>query len=370
MKKTKTILYAAISVLAMAATSCSKEEGKNTGKEEETTVWTLELADPLDAEIILNDDQAESFEVRLNTDLPADRISVAPKENQDWCTASLSEDASAVTVTPGLNPTENDQRATFVISSTVDNVTPVEFTVIRRGTSTEYTVSIESDDLIFEEDEYMPGGYRISYTASAVSPGCITIKVSTNAARWYFADSNMAMDPDTYEPVEWYTVDRRSGRNGETMTITFEENQSAETRMTMFYFDVAPLEGDYPYSDVSVTVNQNAAPASYINLYDEDGTMLESGAEIRIEKDGGELHYTIEADGGINTTFVNTGTTEPAFDGENDWATGGQAVWDPTSFSVNIYTNDSGTERAVDLIISPAGSDTELFRLKLVQSGE
>ena len=353
-------------MLAMASVSCTKDE--NTGNGEDTT-YTLSLADPLDKEIILTDNEVSTISVNINTNLRADQISVEPKEDQKWCTATLSDDGKTITVILGESAGEKDQTATFIVSATVDGVEPFEFSVTRKVTK--YVIeSIEGEGLDFKEDQYMPGGYLISYNASASSPASLTITVNTNAPTWYFADSNMAMDPDTYEPIEWYTVDRRSGRDGETITITFKENTSASNRTSMFYFDVVPFEGDYPSSDVSVTVTQDAAPSTYVRLYDADGAEIESRSKVQIGKDGESLDYTIETDFGISSIFANPGTSDPAFDGENDWVTGGQAIWDPTSFSINAQENSTGKERAVDLVITPAGSDTELFRLSIVQAGE
>ena len=183
---------AAAAMLAMAAVSCTKDEDKGDGGE--TTVYTLELADQLDKKIILNDNEARTISVKLNTNLEADQISVEPKEDQEWCTATLSDDGKSITVTPGGNAEDKDQSATFVVSTTVEGVSSFEFTVIRRALGTEYVIeSIEGDGLTQEEDPYI--GTIISYTAEALSPKALTITVYTNASTWYFADSNMGIIP-------------------------------------------------------------------------------------------------------------------------------------------------------------------------------
>ena len=364
MKTTRTILMAAAAMLAMAAVSCTKDEDKGDGGE--TTVYTLELADQLDKKIILNDNEARTISVKLNTNLEADQISVEPKEDQEWCTATLSDDGKSITVTPGGNAEDKDQSATFVVSATVEGVSSFEFTVIRRALGTEYVIeSIEGDGLTQEEDSYI--GTIISYTAEALSPKALTITVYTNASTWYFADSNMVYDDDT----EWYTVDRRSGRNGETITITFKENTGTSTRRAMFYFDVKPFKGDYPYSEVSVTVNQNATPAKSVTaVYDESReNEFTDGETVNIGKDSYRTSFYVETDGGIASKLVMTGTNEadPSFDGENDWVFSGSSN---NEITLNVLANNTGKERSIDLLITPAGSDTELFRLKLVQAGE
>lgn len=364
MKTNRTILFAAAALFAVTAVSCNKEENGNNGEE---TVYTLELADPLDKEIILNDDQAEAFDVELNTNIDADQLSVESKEEQDWCAASLATDGKSVKVTPGSNFTENDLTATFVISTTVEGVTPVEFTVIRRGTSTQYTVSIEADGLI--KNEYMDNGF--DYSVDATSPEALTITVNTNAAMWYFGDSNNVTD-DNYEPIEWYTVDRRSGRNGETITVTFTDNNTASIRNTMLYFDVEPIEGMMPFTEtyVQVTVSQNPAPATSVTVSDDNGK-LTTNHKLSLGKDRNALTFTIDADGGTNTIFVKPGTSEsdPTFDGENDWIFAGAAIWDPTAYTLNVLENTTGAERSVDIVITPAGGTDELFRFKVTQAG-
>lgn len=365
MKTNRTILFAAAALFAVTAVSCNKEENGNNGEE---TVYTLELADPLDKEIILNDDQADAFDVELNTNIEAGQLSVESKEDQDWCAASLSADGKSVNVTPGSNFTENDLTATFVISTTVEGVTPVEFTVIRRGTSTQYTVSIEADGLI--KNEYMDNGF--DYSVDATSPEALTITVNTNAAMWYFGDYNNVTDDSSYEPIEWYTVDRRSGRNGETITVTFTDNNTASIRNTMLYFDVEPIEGMMPFTEtyVQVTVSQNPAPATSVTVSDDNG-QLTTNHVLSLGKDGNQLEFTINADGGTNTIFVKPGTSEsdPTFDGENDWIFAGAAIWDPTAYTLNVLENTTGAERSVDIVITPAGGTDELFRFKVTQAG-
>lgn len=364
----KTMLYAAAALLAVTAVSCTKEQEKENGGEG-TTAYTLELVNPLDKEIILNDDDAESFTVEINTNIEASHLSVVEKDNKDWCVAELSKDAKSIKVTPGTNFTETDLTATFVVSSDLEGVTSLEFTVIRRGTSTEYKVEIASDDLVFEPNEYMPGGYMISYNAPYTG-GTLAITVKTNAASWYFGDNNMVTD-DNFEPVEWYTLDKTSGRNGETVTITFSENTSGSTRTSMLYFDVEPISGMMPYTEtyVSVTVNQAAAPATSLKLYDDNYDELANNSTVNLSAESTDLYYSVEANGGFDFKFVKTGTSEAAFDGENDWMFAGGSTWDPTALNLNVLAN-TGAERSVDLLLTPAGEDTELMRLTFVQAGK
>ena len=348
---------AAAAMLAMAAVSCTKDEDKGDGGE--TTVYTLELKNAEDADIVLENDETDPFVVELNTNLNKDQLSVTEKEGKDWCAVSIDDDCN-VSLIPGQNTsTTEDLTATFTVSATgVDGVSPIEFKVTLKRLT--YYVSIESDDLTIEYGTY-------SYNVAATPDKALTITVNTNASTWYFADSNMVYDDDT----EWYTVDRRSGRNGETITITFKENTGTSTRMAMFYFDVEPFEGDYPYSEVSVTVNQNATPAKSVTaVYDESWENEFTDEEtVNIGKDSYRTSFYVEADGGIASKLVMTGTNEadPSFDGENDWVFSGSSN---NEITLNVLANNTGKERSIDLLITPAGSDTELFRLKLVQAGE
>lgn len=358
----KTMLYAAAAILAVTAVSCTKEQEKENGGEG-TAAYTLELVNPLDKEIILNDDDAESFTVEINTDIEASHLSVVEKDNKDWCVAELSKDAKSIKVTPGTNFTETDLTATFAVSSDLEGVTPLEFTVIRRGTSTEYKVEIASDDLT---DSY---GY-LTYNAPSAG-GTLSITVNTNAASWYFGDNNMVTD-DNFEPVEWYTLDKTSGRNGETVTITFSENTSGSTRNSMLYFDVEPVTGlYYPETDtyISVTVMQASVPATSLKLYDENSEELANNSTVNLSAESVQLDYKVEANGGLDVKFFKTGTSEAAFDGENDWMFAGVSTWDPTVLNISVVAN-TGSERSVDIVLTPAGGDTELMRLTFVQAGK
>lgn len=372
MKTTRTILMAAAAMLAMAAVSCTKDEDKGDGGE--TTVYTLELADQLDKEIILNDNEARTISVKLNTNLEADQISVEPKEDQKWCTATLSDDGKSITVTPGGSAEDKDQSATFVVSTTVEGVSSFEFTVIRRALGTEYVIeSVTGEGLAFAESEYLPGVYMADFKMSS-GTSALTMTVNTNASTWYFGDNNMVTD-DNWNPIEWYSVDRRSGRNGETITITFSENTTAAIRNTTLYFDVVPVDGMMPTSEKywQVNVMQNPRAAESITaVYDEDYEELTDGQVINIVKKGQKTSFFVEADGGVDAKLVKPGTNDPdpTFDGDNDWAFTGVGTYDASEITLNVMANNTSEERAIDMVFTPSGEDTELFRLKLVQAGE
>ena len=362
MKTNRTILFAAAALFAVTAVSCNKEENGNNGEE---TVYTLELADPLDKEIILNDDQAEAFDVELNTNIDADQLSVESKEEQDWCAASLATDGKSVKVTPGSNFTENDLTATFVISTTVEGVTPVEFTVIRRGTTTEYYVKIESED--FTPDEM----YTTYETGGEAQD--ITVTVLTNAAQWYLSDMYWGEEAD-----RWFSYDKVSGRNGETVTIHLNENKSSERNISFMF----TYEED-GYMGPTLTIMQTAKGASSVTVSKDNQEITtdypisisagetvstEHGTIMRVDYME-EFSYT--SDGAIDFKYYEAGTdtdiTEEWY--ETGWVWASPDMEDDSKFTISCQQGNSGAARSVDIVIVPAGGTDELFRFKVTQAG-
>lgn len=353
MKTTRTILMAAAAMLAMAAVSCTKDEDKGDGGE--TTVYTLELKNAEDADIVLENDETDPFVVELNTNLNKDQLSVTEKEGKDWCAVSIDDDCN-VSLIPGQNTsTTEDLTATFTVSATgVDGVSPIEFNVTLKHAV--YTISIVSDDILYDETYQM-----YSYTGNGEAEN-LSLTVITNAPTWY--SSVMSWSEE-----EWCFVTPSSGPSGTEVTISLSPNTSGMMRNTTISFTYAQ-DG---YDGVTVTIMQNATSggASDITISDSDGP-IDTNYQINVGAGYSNLPFTIECDGGINTACVKPGTTEkdPASDDEDYWVFAGRDHNDETKFSITIMENETGQERSVDIIIISTDDDTELFRFKITQAGE
>lgn len=359
--------YNMLGVLAAAAAifstaSCDKEPGKD----ETPKAYTLELANPLDAEIFVNNGNTDEITVALTLEnLSKDQLSVTATSNPDsWCAARLNEAGDAVIITPGENKTENDLVATFGIGASVEGVEPVTIKVTSTGSGTEIYVEFESGQLT--EGEY--GTFTFKPSAAGEE---LTVTIRTNAEKWYLNDMNMVTDDD-FNPVEWYTADKKSGRNGETCTITFSPNDGSDDRMTSLMFVDTP-DG----YGTSITVTQPGKPATSVTVTYYDESYNEITAEgntldVTFAKDASTwdtFDFELEKDGSVDFLFVKPGTTEAdtEIEGADDPWIGISATY---GYSIVPSANNSGAARSTDLIIRPAGSTTELFRFKITQAGE
>jgi len=343
-------------LLAGGFTACDKEDSKK----ETVPSYKLSLTDPEDAQIVLNHDQTDVFDVKITTDAPQDKLKVVEKNGETWCDATVVKgDECCIRVTPGANTSEEDKTATFVVSvEGNDKVTPVEFTVIRRGTATEYSVSVSSPDIV--EGEWG----TLAINPAAATESTVTITVTTNAARWFLSDANQVLD-DEYNPVEWYTLDKTSGRSGEKVTITFTPNTGVENRMTSLSFTYAEDSFDAVY----VTVTQSAKPATTVSFMDENGDAID-GTELAIElgkDDAGTVgSFEMSKDGSVDLKVCAAGTSTPV-DEDSQWLFVGELYG---SLNITSIANATGAARAADVVVTSKDSDTVLFRFKVTQAGE
>lgn len=180
---------------------------------------------------------------------------------------------------------------------------------------------------------------------------------------------------DEYNPIEWYTVDKTSGRNGESLTITFSANSTTDDRRTSICLD--ETEGSSYSSYFSVMVTQGAKPATSVSLsvYDENyEPQPVSGKTYNVQfgKDDNQncsLDFEIEKDGSVDFRFCKSGSTEkdPAIEGaDNPWV----MLSAMYGYSLIPTANNTGKDRTTDLVIFSAGSSTELFRFTITQAGK
>lgn len=359
--------YSMLGVLAIAAgifgtVSCEKNP-QGAAKD-----YVLELANPADAEIFVNNGNTASINVELVLkNITKEEISINAKENEgSWCAAEISTEADAVTITPGANATAEDKVAVFEVSAA--NVEPVVIKVTSTGSETEIFVEVESAQV--SVDSYG----MLTFNPSAAGES-LTVTVRTNAERWYLNDMNMVTDDD-YNPVEWYTADKTSGKNGETCTITFSANTGTEDRMASLMFVEEP-EG-YGYGASSVMVTQSGKPATAVSVtyYDENWSEVTVDGktfDVAFDKDASTwdgFDFELEKDGSVIFLFVNPGTMDAntSIEGADDpWV----SISASYGYSIVPTANSTGATRSTDLVICPAGDKaTELFRFRITQAGE
>lgn len=361
------MIAAAAMLMSMAACQETGPEGDGTGNGNEgeggeAASYSIALSDPLDAEIILNAEDTETFKIGLKTDLTEDQLTVSETTGADWCSATITDNADSIRIIPGANPSEEDITAEFKVEGVGVEVTPLTFKVTRRGTNTEPVVEIKADGVVVGE-----------YGAMTFNPSpdgaTLTVTVTTNMARWYLTEMNMVTDETTWEPIQWYTVDKTSGRSGESVTITFSANTGTTDRMTQLTFDYEPES----FMGKSIMVTQHAPSATYAKIsVDRGKTYLEADSyDLNISSEG--FRFVLDADGATEFKFVKAGTDE--IDNTADWIGCGIYYGDPNEeqieneYGITADPNATGADRAVDMIITPTGSDEVLFRFIITQAG-
>lgn len=347
MKTNRTILFAAAALFAVTAVSCNKEENGNNGEE---TVYTLELADPEQAEIILENDETDPFTVELNTNLSKDQLSVTENDGKTWCSASIDDDCN-ISILPGKNEsTVADLTATFTVNAVgIENVTPVVFTVtLKRAPEIDYNIEITSDKFTFMDD----GSYGMYMYNGSGSMEQIEITINTDADQWIIYS--------TYGEEEnpWYMIDPTSGASGESAYITVMNNTTGTMRNTTL--TVSHENGSYGPT-ISLMQMASSGGATYAYVTDQTGTPVNDGSTINLESSSTSLTYNVESDGGLEAKF--TGTDDPWYCG---WLYPG--IVDGV-LSINVEENTSPEPRSVTMIITATGSEVSLVTLTFTQAG-
>ena len=360
-------LVAAIAAASSLASCVSKNN-----PEDESGVASIEFANPADSEIFINEGHTETVKIDLNlNNLTKQDLVIEAKSNPgNWCAADFADKEDAIVVTPGANETEKDLVAVFEVKATKEGVLPLTFTITSVGSATEKYIRVTA------EPELTEGEYGTITFNPSPAGATLVLKVETNLEKWYFGDLNMVTD-DEYNSIEWYTVDKTSGRNGESLTITFSANSTTDDRKTYICLD--ETEGSSYSSYFSVMVTQGAKPATSVSIsvYDENyepQPVLGKTRNVQFGKDDNgsncSLEFEIEKDGSVDFRFCKSGSTEkdPAIEGvDNPWvnlsATDG-------IYSLIPSANKTGKDRTTDFVIFSAGSSTELFRFTITQAGK
>ena len=367
-KTIKTFVLVASIAAASSLASCVSKNNP----EDESGAATIEFANPADSKIFITEGHTETVRIDLNlNNLTKQDLVIEEKSNPDkWCAADFADKEDAIVVTPGANESEEDLVAVFEVKATKEGVNPLTFTITSVGSATEKYIRVTAEPELTE-------GEHGTFTFNPSPAGAtLVLKVETNLEKWYFGDSNMVTD-DEYNPIEWYTVDKTSGRNGESLTITFSANSTTDDRMTYICLD--ETEGSLYSSYFSVMVTQGAKPATSVSLsvYDDNSELKPVSGKtynVQFRKDDNgsncSLKFEIEKDGSVDFLFCKSGSTEkdPAIEGaDNPWVT---LSAKDGCYSLIPSANNTGKDRTTDFVIFSAGSSTELFRFTITQAGK
>lgn len=346
MKKelTKLIAMGAICSLAFGAASCQKEDGKD-----EVKSYKLELANPADKEIVLNDDDNEPFEITLNTEnLTKDQISVESKDEQTWCDASV-KDEKTIRVIPSSVITEDDLTATFVVSAKgIDNVEPIEFTVTKKG----MTFTIDNISCDFPGFSDQGGMYMCTIPETGAT---LTLTITTVAPNWFI----------DYDEEYGVTVNH----SGNTCIIEFPANNTGMMKQMMFTFSAS--ENDY---GVMLIVMQNPAAASAVKVkaYNvetaEIGEEYQTGYEVDLS-DKSTFSFYIESEGGVNFKWTESDGSDEYVDWL-DWVGIGMKTDDNGINYYNIIRYNTDYTASCNLVIVSVDGTEEFFRFKITQAAE
>lgn len=358
------MIFAAGIIAMLAASSC---EGMKQGEDVQTEQYYLEFVHESDALQEFTNDFQGTYEMPLNTNVPKKFLKVSSVDDQVWCSADISEDGGAVLITPG-KAVSGDLQASFVIEVTSGDIElqPLTFVVKRLFETIVPSISVSLNGQAFEEDYPM---VEVSGNAQT-----ITFSVQTNASRW-------KVEYDTFSEDEWISLDKVSGRNSETVTISLSKNESGDTRNQTFTF--SPALADAQVS-VSVTVIQKASSAiESVVVRHFDKTTMKAG-DVIADKSQITLANTntsqtpfcfvveVVGQGGVEVKFAEPGSNVFEYTAPGEWMFGGGRnidQEDPSAgkyFYITTYGN-SGAERSMDAVLTDAAG-VELFRFKFTQA--
>ena len=342
--------FLAIALLAVTFSftlnSCSDDDDDKKGEE---VNYTLSLASEDDALLELPTDQLVDTVVHITTNAPAELIKVEAVENNgSWCTAKVLNNTT-ISVKAGIHTESNDRTATFKI--TVPGAEPVEFTITQLGTDTQNTITLSGVPMV--NDIY-------SYTTPYKDGAPFSFIIKTNAARWNIEIEDYNDWDDSYIP--WYSINKTSGRSGETVEIQFTQaNEAGMMRNIMLNISAGTAE------PVSISIMQNPKPATEITVWDANwettianNTLLSFNAS---DISTSRVEYGIEANGSIDVAICTAGTSNPITE-EESWLNASYGIYGNVVISPKS-ANTTDTDRKLDVVLK--GGDVELFRIPVVQ---
>ncbi len=341
-----------IALLAVTSSFVLSSCDNDDDKKGEDLTYSLSLASEEDALLELPTDELVDTVVHITTDAPAELINVEAIENNgSWCTAKVL-DNTTISIKAGIHTGNTDRTASFKI--TVPGAEPVEFTITQLGTDTQNTITLSGVPM--ENNMY-------SYTAPYKDGAPFSFVIKTNAGRWNIAVQDWN-DPEdgTYTP--WYSINKTSGRSGETVEIKFTQ-ANEDSWMRNITLEITAGSAD----PVSITIMQNVKPATAITVYDAEwteeianNTLLSFNAS---DANTTKVEYGIDADGSIDVVICETGTSKVITD-EESWL---NAYYGMGTLSISPRSaNTTGAERKLDVVLK--GGETELFRIPVVQKAK
>ena len=342
--------FLAIALLAVTFSftlnSCSDDDDDKKGEE---VNYTLSLASEDDALLELPTDQLVDTVVHITTNAPAELIKVEAVENNgSWCTAKVLNNTT-ISVKAGIHTESDDRTATFKI--TVPGAEPVEFTITQLGTDTQNTITLSGVPMV--NDIY-------SYTTPYKDGAPFSFIIKTNAARWNIEIEDYNNWDDSYIP--WYSINKTSGRSGETVEIQFTQaNEAGMMRNIMLNISAGTAE------PVSISIMQNPKPATEITVWDANwettianNTLLSFNAS---DISTSRVEYGIDANGSIDVAICTAGTSNPITE-EESWLNASYGIYGNVVISPKS-ANTTGADRKLDVVLK--GGDVELFRIPVVQ---
>ena len=169
-------------------------------------------------------------------------------------------------------------------------------------------------------------------------------------------------DPEdgTYTP--WYSINKTSGRSGETVEIKFTQaNETSMMRNITLNISAGTAE------PVSISIMQNPMPATEITVWDANwettianNTLLSFNAS---DISTSRVEYGIDANGSIDVAICTAGTSNPITE-EESWLNASYGIYGNVVISPKS-ANTTGADRKLDVVLK--GGDVELFRIPVVQ---
>lgn len=361
----KILILSALVMSAMALNSCEEIDGGKTPAEP----YYLEFVHEADASLVFNADYEGVYEMILNTNVPKKHLKVTSVDNQEWCSADIRKDGGAILLTPGKAVSE-DLSASFIIEVTKEDeeVAPLTFEVKRLYEAIEPSITVNYDGAPLEGA--MP---EITVQGSVKT---ISFTVETTAPLW-------KLEYDSYSDQEWVSVDKLSGANGETVTVTLSKNESGDIRNLNITFSPVIAGTDVAVTVVllqkAVSSIESVVVKEYNYSTSEIGDLLGDDYVVyqpctNNSRNQFYFYVKIEGDGGIDVKFAETGSDTVGY---SDWVFGAaRSLGGGGEYYGFVYAMQNspaiegitGEERSIDVVIVNAATDEELFRFRLVQA--
>lgn len=355
------LIFASCLISALAAYSCENIDTEDTPHDP----YYLEFVHESDATLEFNADFEGKYEMILKTNVPKKHLKVTKLDDQKWCSADIRKDGGALIITPGFAVSE-DVTARFSVEVIVDGegIEPLEFSVTRL-----HQVIVPSITLM-ENGVELEGENAVITKKVSGNAQMLSFTVKTSASLW-------KLEYDTFGDQEWVTVDKASGADGATVTITLAKNETGSTRNQNFRFSPVIAGTDVAVNLVVIQRAASSIESVVVREYDKTtmdvGNVIADKSQISLPADASEYCFDVEivGAGGVEPRFTAPGGNEFAYDGE--WIFGGTYFKDSTTESQDKYyyvkaVKNTGAARSMDVVLTDTNG-IELFRFTVIQAG-